>query len=107
MKGSTDAQRPARRTATQWFTPEFLPPFYAERVFAVAPSTLWAQRRLPADASFSLIWMFDAEGRPNGVIRVADPVAVLRVEDGGTFWAVHTGELGLQHLRRYVVDPER
>lgn len=106
MKGGDDTQRPARRTATEWFTPESLPPFYYERVYAVAPTGLWAQRRLPVDSPTSLIWTFDEEGRPVRRIRVDDRISLLRVEEAGTFWGVHTDDLGLQHLRRYVVDPE-
>jgi len=105
MKGGADAQRPARRTATRWYTPESLPPFYYEHVYAVAPTGLWAQRRLPVDSPTSLIWTFDAEGSPVRRIRVDEPIELLRVEDAGTFWGVHTDDLGLQHLRRYEVDP--
>jgi hypothetical protein len=105
MKGAADAQRPGRRAPTQWYTPEHLPPFYYDRVFAVEPTGLWAQRRLPADSPVSLIWRFDAEGHPLRRIRVRSPVQLLHVEHGGAFWAVHTDDLGIQRLRRYEVDP--
>jgi len=105
MKGGTDAQRPVRRSPTQWYTPEHLPPFYYDRVFTAEPMGLWAQRRLPADSPVSLIWRFDAKGRPLRRIRVDAPVELLRVESDGAFWAIHTDDLGIQRIRRYEVDP--
>lgn len=105
MKGSADTQRPVRRTSIQWHTPEHLPPFYYDRIFTVEPMGLWAQRRLPADSSVSLIWRFDGEGRPLRRIRVDARVELLRVESDGSFWAVHTDDLGIQRVRRYEVDP--
>jgi len=105
MKGAADAQRPGRRTPTQWYTPEHLPPFYYDRVFTVEPMGLWAQRRLPADSPVSLIWRFDAAGRPFRPIRVNEPVELLHVDGDRAFWAIHTDDLGIQRIRRYEVDP--
>lgn len=87
-----------------WVTPDFLPPFEAAEVYAGSDQTLWVRQRLPADASHTMLWVFDASGDLIRQIRIDDRIQLLH-PSGTQFYATYTDDLDLMWLRLYDVGP--